>query len=156
MSKTNMRLLLRFDCSMASMQQGTNLRGKMILTKKKKKRQRSQGVWEWNLQSDFSYSSPLCHSIPWVSSNVIKGVAITTLINYSGISCVAVKSQATVVLFYVIASGVRQEVYDTEIKHSAVITKKGQFLLRQCIHIYPYVLVTWMTLKNTDTFHTIF
>lgn len=37
MSKTNLRLLLRFDCSMASIQQGTNLRGKMILTKKKKK-----------------------------------------------------------------------------------------------------------------------
>lgn len=52
----------------------------------------------------------------------------------------AVKSQATVVLVYVIASGVRQEVYDIEIKHSAVITKKGQLVLRQCIHIYPYVL----------------
>lgn len=37
MSKTNIRLLLRFDCSMASIRQGTNLRGKMILEKKKKK-----------------------------------------------------------------------------------------------------------------------
>lgn len=67
-----------------------------------------------------------------MSSNVIKGVAITTLINYGDISCVAVKSRATVVLFYVIASGVRQEVYDIEIEHSAVITEKGQLVLRQC------------------------
>lgn len=152
MSETNIRLKLRFDCSMASIQWGMNLRKKIILAKKKKK-DCSQGVQEWNLQHDFSYSSPLCHFLPWVSSNVIKGVAITTLINYSGISCVAVKSQATVVLFYVITSGVRQEVDDTEIKNSVIITRKGQLVWRYCIRIYPCVLDTWMTLKNIGTFH---
>lgn len=129
---------------------GKKLRSKIILGEKKNC---SQGVREWNLQHDFSHSSLLCHSLPWVSSNVIKGVAITTLINYSGISCVAVKSQATVVLFYVITGGVRQKVYDIEIKQSAVITKKGHLVWRHCIHFYSYVLDTWMTLKNTVTFH---
>ena len=37
----------------------------------------------------------------------------------------AAKSQDTVVLFCVIANAVRQEVYDIEIKHNAVITLKG-------------------------------
>lgn len=51
MSKTNIRLLLRFDCSMASIRQGTNLRGKMILEKKEKKK---KAMKSGNLRAKFT------------------------------------------------------------------------------------------------------
>lgn len=88
-----------------------------------------------------------------MSSNVIKGVAITTLINYSGISRAAVKSQATVVLFYVITNGVRQEVYDIEIKQFSNCHERPAYV--KAMHAYVLLCFGYrMTLKNPDTFHS--
>lgn len=46
----------------------------------------------------------------------------------------AVKSQATVVLFYVITNGVRQEVYDIEIKEYSNYHKRPAYV--KALHAY--------------------
>lgn len=58
MSKTIIRLLLRFDCPMASIQQGTNMRGKII--KKKKKRSNEVREFENEIYKMITYTVQPC------------------------------------------------------------------------------------------------